>query len=169
MQLIRCAATFAAICAASPVAGAGFADPAAIDAAVADFTGADMGEPGGASLPVDRRMKLASCAQPLALEWYGKARETVLVRCPAPAGWRLYVPIASPSHAAAAIASAPAVARGESVAITVRGSGFALTRQGEALEAGAPGEWIRVRPAGTRADPIRARVVRPGVVGMELP
>lgn len=169
MRLIRLTAALAAICAVSPAAAVGFADPAAIDVAVAGFTGAEIGEPGGARLPVDRRMKLVSCTRPLALEWYGKARETVLVRCPVSGGWRLYVPVTADADAAAAAASAPVVARGESIAITIRGRGFALTRQGEALEGGAPGEWIRVRLAGTRSDAIRARVLRPGVVGMELP
>jgi len=151
--------------AAAPALAAGFADPAAIDRAVAEFTGAQVGAPGGARTPVDRRLRLAACGSGLTLEWYGRARDTVLVRCPEQGGWRLFVPLA----AGGALQSGPdVVSRGEMVTISVRGSGFTLSRQGEALEAGAVGEWIRVKPA-NRGEPLRAQVVRPGVVGMELP
>ncbi|MFX5914908.1 hypothetical protein ABTE45_19000, partial [Acinetobacter baumannii] len=44
-----------------------FADPAAIDSAVAAFTGQPIGVPGGAATPVDRRLRLSPCAAPLAL------------------------------------------------------------------------------------------------------
>jgi flagella basal body P-ring formation protein FlgA len=157
----------AALLAAGAPAAAGFADPVEIDQAVARFTGAATGAEGGARLPVDRRLKLAHCNAPLALEWYGRQRDTVLVRCPVAGGWRLFVPVES-----TAVAAAPkevAVARGESVAIVVQGKGFTLSRKGEALEGGAVGEWIRVRTAGTRSDPVRLRIVEPGKVGMELP
>jgi len=152
---------------AAPAAAAGFTDPAAIDRAVAEFTGSEIGSPGGARLPVDRRLRLAQCPVAFALEWYGKARDTVLVRCPEAGGWRMFVPLTSGAEAQ----QGPAVvSRGEVVAITVRGSGFSLTRQGEALESGAVGEWIRVRATGNRGnDPLRAQVLRPGLVGMELP
>jgi flagella basal body P-ring formation protein FlgA len=138
---------------------------------VAGFTGAGIGQPGGARLPVDRRMKLAPCEMPLALEYYGRGRDSVLVRCPVAGGWRIYVPVANPgaNSGGNAASGAPIVARGESVAISVRGRGFSLSRQGEAMDGGAEGEWIRVRPAGPRTDPIRARILRPGVVTLELP
>ena len=55
------------------------------------------------------------------------------------------------------------------MSIVARGDGFSLTRQGVAMEDGAQGEWIRVRPAGSHADPVRAQVVRPGTVGIFLP
>jgi flagella basal body P-ring formation protein FlgA len=159
-------ATVLALGIACPAGAADFADPANIDREVAQFTGAPIGAVGGARLPVDRRLKLAQCAAPLALQWYGKNRDTVLVRCPVTGGWRLFVPIEA--HPAA-VAAEPVVARGEAVSIVVQGKGFTLSRQGEALEGGAIGEWIRVRPAGRKADPVRARVIDPGKVGMELP
>lgn len=159
------AAALALLGTAAPALAAGFADPAAIDRAVVEFTGAQIGTPGGARTPVDRRLRLAACGSGLMLEWYGRARDTVLVRCPEQGGWRLFVPLA----AGGAQQSGPdAVSRGDMVTITVRGSGFSLSRQGEALEAGAIGEWIRVKPA-NKGEPLRAQVVRPGVVGMELP
>lgn len=167
-RLLACAATLAASALVpAPASAAGFASPEEIDRAVAQFTGAPIGSQGGARLPVDRRLKLASCNAPLALEWYGRARETVLVRCPVTGGWRLFVPVeAAPS---AVTRLEPVVSRGESVAIVVRGKGFTLSRQGEAMESGAVGQWIRVRPAGNKAEPVRVRVLEPGKAGMDLP
>lgn len=166
----KLAVAAAALCALStPVTAAGFADPAAIDRAVTQFTGFDTGAPGGARSPVDRRLRLAQCSSAFALEWYGKSRDTVLVRCPETGGWRIFVPLSAGVGQAAGAAGPDVVGRGEMVTISIRGSGFTLTRQGEALEDGAVGEWIRVRAVDKKADPMRAQVMRPGVVGMELP
>ena len=90
----------------------------------------------------------------------------MLVRCADAGGWRIFVPLAS---GASQQAGPDVVGRGEMVTISIRGSGFTLSRQGEALEGGAVGEWIRVRAVDKKADPLRAQVLRPGVVGMELP
>lgn len=166
MRIRLAVAAVALLGTTAPALAAGFADPAAIDRAVADFTGAAIGAPGGARTPVDRRLRLAACGAGLMLEWYGRARDTVLVRCPEQGGWRLFVPLAA---GGATQAGPDVVSRGDMVTITVRGSGFTLSRQGEALEAGAIGEWIRVKPANKGGEPLRAQVVRPGVVGMELP
>ena len=38
-----------------------------------------------------------------------------------------------------------------------------VQQSGEAMEAGAQGEWIRVRPSGTR-ETLRARIEEPGRV-----
>ena len=53
--------------------------------------------------------------------------------------------------------------------ISVSGAGFAVSQPGEALESGAVGAWIKVRGPGQNAAVLRARVLRPGLVGMELP
>lgn len=143
-----------------PAHAQALADPAAIDAEVVQFTGALQGTPGGASLPVDRRLKLAACRQPLALGWNGQRRDTVIVQCPDAGGWRLFVPVIA---AAPALPAAAAVARGEAVTISVAGPGFSVSQPGEALEGGPVGGWIRVRPVG-RTEPLRAQVVRPGLV-----
>ena len=162
--------SLAAACALLPATASAnpILDPAAIDGAVAQFTGHGIGEPGGARQPVDRRLRLAACAQQLALEMHGTGQASVLVRCPA-AGWRLFVPLTSAPPAAAPASAQKVVARGETVTVALRGRGFALQRQAEAMEAGAIGDWIRVRPAGRDAEPMRARVIRPGLVGMEMP
>ena len=72
-----------------------------------------------------------------------------------------------PSPAAAAQEAAIAVQRGDAVTISVAGQGFSISRPGEALESGAVGDWIKVRPAipgNRRADIMRARITAPGVV-----
>lgn len=146
-----------------PALAAASTDLAMIDSAVAAFTGQPIGVPGGAAQPVDRRLRLAGCSAPIALAWYGNAQTSVLVSCPDAGGWRVFVPVVQARREAAA---AIAVARGEGVTITVAGDGFSVSQPGEAMDAGAIGAWIRVR-TNAKADPVRARIVRPGLV--ELP
>lgn len=153
------------LCAAPSVRAQALVDPAAIDSAVAAFTGAEQGLPGGAAAPVDRRLRLAACPVPLALDWYGVRRETVTVSCRAAGGWRLFVPLSG----AGGPAAAPAIIRGDAVTISASGDGFAVSQPGEALEAGAIGAWIKVRGSAAGSQPLRARVIRPGLVGIALP
>lgn len=147
-----------------PSAGAnGFTDPAAIDHAVAAFTGAATGTPGGARAPADRRLRLAACDGPLALAWHGSARNTVRVECPGPASWRIFVAIDNTAGMAAASRPAPpAIKRGDALTIMVRGRGFSVQQSGEAMDSGAVGDWIFVRTA-RKAEPLRARIERPGL------
>ena len=91
-------------------------------------------------------------------------------------GWKIYVAVdgaaSTPARRSAqtgGFSGETIVNRGEGVTILARGSGFTLTRQGEALEAGAMGEWIKIRPVGDKKAVLRAQVLRPGQVGMELP
>lgn len=149
-----------------PVVAAPLTDLAAIDRAVAAFTGQQIGVPGGAAQPVDRRLRLAACSAPLALSWYGNAQTSVLVRCPDAGGWRVFVPVSAERAVPSVAPAAMAVMRGEGVTVTVAGDGFSVSQPGEALDAGAVGAWIRVKTA-AKTDPLRARVVRPGLV--ELP
>lgn len=147
------------------------ADLDMIDRAVVDFTGSQIGQPGGARLPVDRRLKLASCRTPLDLSWFGRDQRSVQVACPT-AGWKIYVAVDGGSVGSARTApveSEMLIRRGENVSILVRGSGFTLTRQGEAAEDGAQGQWIQVRADGKRTETLRAMVIRPGQVGIQLP
>lgn len=146
-----------------------FADLDAIDRAVAGFTGNAIGTVGGATVPVDKRLKLQPCYNPLALSWRTTRRESVVVQCPDAGGWRLFVPVRQDSVAQAA---APAVNRGDAIAVAIRGDGFTVSQPGEAMENGAVGEWIRVRLASApraSADAMRAQVVRPGLVALPLP
>lgn len=150
---------------ATPALAAPFADLAAIDRLVVEFTEATIGQPGGAALPVDRRLRLEACAASLTLSWYGARRDTVLVLCPT-SGWRVFVPLQSNGSGPQAPA---AITRGDAVSITISGPGFAVSQPGEALEAGPVGAWIKVRSVASGAAPLRAQVLRPGLVGMELP
>jgi flagella basal body P-ring formation protein FlgA len=158
---------------AAPAQAQTVTDLAQIDRAVEQFTGAPIGAPSGAAQPVDRRLHLARCAAPPALSWYGSRRDTVLVRCPDPGSWRIFVPL---SAGAPPEQSAPAVLRGEAVTIAISGEGFTVAQAGEALEPGAVGSWIRVRSAQIggqvagqgNAQAIRARVVRPGLVTLDI-
>lgn len=155
----------AALTAVAPAAAqdAAFADPAAIDGEIATFTGAAVGAPGGARQPVDRRLRLAACPVPLRLEWYGRSLDMIRVECASGTGWRIFVPVNAINGAAAAPGGAPlpvVVQRGQVLTITVEGRGFAVSQQGEALEDGAIGAWIRIRPEGNR-EPVRARIQTP--------
>ncbi|KWV94108.1 MULTISPECIES: flagella basal body P-ring formation protein FlgA [unclassified Erythrobacter] len=160
----------AALFATSAVAAAPM-DLSIIDRAVADFTGAEVGQPGGAKLPVDRRLRLSHCQSPLDLQWFGRDQRSIQVACPS-AGWRIYVAVDGGAGGSGRFAQQygeTLVKRGENVSILVRGSGFTLTRQGSAVEDGAQGEWIKVRAAGEKTETLRAMVIRPGQVGIELP
>jgi flagella basal body P-ring formation protein FlgA len=173
MRQILDRATFAALalltCAAPASAqiAAGFVDPAEIDRAVERFTGAPIGVAGGAALPVDRRLRLAQCRAPLTLGWHGTRQNTVKVECPDQGSWRIFVALSNAGSAAPAQRAERLVARGDAVSIIVRGPGFSVTQTGEAMEAGGQGEWIRVKPPGS-AEPLRARIERPGLVTIPL-
>lgn len=150
---------------ATPALAQALTDPAAIDHAVANFTGVPLGAPGGAAMPVDRRLRFAACASPLTLGRYGVRQDAVLVQCPT-AGWRLYVALKTDP---ATHAAAPVVMRGDAVTISLGGDGFAVSQPGEAMESGPVGGWIKVRTLAMGSQPLRARVIRPGLVGIELP
>ncbi|MEM9500555.1 MAG: flagella basal body P-ring formation protein FlgA [Pseudomonadota bacterium] len=147
----------------SPVAGAGrsssaqFTDPAEIDRVVSVFTGAQIGEIGGARVPADRRLRLSYCTQPLSTAWHGRSKSTVRVECPAPGGWRVFIATRPVPQAAQ---PQRVVKRGDPITVSVRGRGFSVQQSGEAMENGAIGDWIGIRTT-RRADPVRARIERP--------
>lgn len=155
---------------AATAASGAFADLDVIDRQVAAFTGSAIGEVGGALTPVDRRLRLQPCRDGVALSWRSALQESVIVQCGDANGWRLFVPVRRPVPVAATPAP-NAVSRGDAVAIAVTGEGFTVSQPGEAMEAGPVGAWIRVRPAnaGARAEPMRARIERPGLVVLPLP
>lgn len=142
----------------------GFADPASIDAEVVAFTGAAIGTPGGARQQVDRRLRLARCGMPLSLSWHGRSADMVRVACPEGSGWQIFVPVVagatSAAQAAPAAAPVTVVERGQILTITIAGEGFSVSQQGEALDDGAIGNWIRIRPEGNR-EPVRAQILTP--------
>ena len=152
-------------------ASAGYADLASIDREVAGFTGAEIGQSGGAMTPVDRRLRLAPCGSPLSLTWRTQNHESVVVQCGDPGSWRLFVPIKrDPQAMSNAGTGALVINKGDGISIAVNGDGFSVAQPGEAMEAGAIGSWIRVRPINAKinAEPMRAQVVRPGLVALPL-
>ena len=154
---------------AVPATAASYVEPVEIDRAVAAFTGASPGAGGGEMLPVDPRLRLAPCAAPLALSWRGDRHDTVLVQCPDAGSWHIFVAVRA---AASGASRRPAVARGEAITLAVTGDGFTVSEGGEALEAGAVGDWVLVAPLREGkpvSEPIRARIVRPGLVTLEVP
>lgn len=140
----------------------GMTDPAAIDRAVIDFTGAEIGQPGGARMAADRRLQLAACAAPLLVNWHSPAHSAVRVECAGPESWRIFVAVNAAAGAAIGQRAEPAVKRGDAVTIMVRGRGFSVQQQGEAMENGVVGDWIFVRTA-RKSEPLRARIERPGL------
>lgn len=160
----RAALAAALLCGATAAQAGSFEDPGAIDGRVAAFLGVDPGQAGTAFVPVDRRLRLSTCNAPLSLGWYGARRESVLVQCPQAGGWKLYVRVLGASTGPAAM---PVVMRGDSVTVTLAGPGFSVSQSGEALEQGAVGQWVRVRVG--KGDEMRAQVLRPGAVGLDLP
>lgn len=145
-----------------PARARGVTDPAAIDQAVANFTGAAIGTPGGARLATDQRLQLAPCGGPLGVSWLNPAHTAVQVECPGPQSWRIFIAIAPAAGAPAAAKAAAAVKRGDALTIMVRGRGFSVQQPGEAMESGAVGEWIFVRTS-RKAEALRARIERPGL------
>lgn len=154
-------------------AGPDILEPTEIDRAVRAFTGAPIGEIGGARASADRRLRLAACATPLTTTWHGTNRTAVKVECSrtksAQSPWRIFVATrpAEPSAPGRArtIQSAPIapqIKRGDPITVIVRGRGFTVQQAGEAMENGRVGDWIGVRTA-RQAEPVRARIERPGL------
>ncbi len=149
----------------------GFQSTAQLDRAVAQFTGAAIGTEGGAQMPVDSRLRLASCAMPQ-FGWLSDRQDAVVIHCMAPV-WKLYVPIRRAVRRAvvaaavpAAVPAAPAkpvpvIRRGDPIMVEAGAAGFAITREGTAMgDAPAGGRLlVRVDPA---KPPIQAVAVEAG-------
>lgn len=166
--LTLCEAPAQAEAQAEAPAGLGASNPAAIDRAVAAFTGAGIGQPGGARTAADPRLQLAPCAGPLATSWHTPARTAVQVECRGPIAWRIFVAVTPHTSTPAGARAPAAVKRGDAITISVRGSGFSVQQPGEAMEAGAIGDWITVRTS-RKAEALRARIERPGLAVIPAP
>lgn len=164
--------------------GVGFATPAAaqtfqsidgIEEQVVASLGAGIGQPGGPARPIDRRLRLQNCPQPIIVEPINLG--AVTVRCQQ-IGWRIRVPVLVETQAAANAAPAaaapsytrsaratPIVRRGDPVSLVVVTGGFTVSRQAVADQDGAAGERIRVR-TDPRAAPIIGEVLPDGRVAM---
>jgi len=161
---------------ATPAAAQDFQSTQLLDTVVAQFTGHNIGQMGGAITAVDTRLKLASCAAPQ-LEWHTDAHEAVVVRCMAPQ-WKIYVPVLAPPRpkpvaaapapaSATPVPAAPAVKpemvikRGDTVTLEAGGEGFSITRDGVAMGDAPVGGRVMIR-VDAKKPPIQAIVIEAG-------
>lgn len=150
---------------------AAFQSTEALDLLVERFAGAPIGAEGGARAAVDKRLKLAACDAPQ-LSWRSPAEDAVVIRCPGPQQWRVFVainalPKAAPTTAAAA-APAPVAAkpelvirRGDPVMLEAGAAGFSITREGLALADAPVGGRVLVKTDDKRP-PVAAIALAPG-------
>lgn len=144
-----------------------------LDSIVAMSVGANIGEPGGAVAPVDRRLKLAACSQ--VPQMSGMMYGAAMIECK-PLGWRIRVPLnpgglqqpmttmqPTAYGRVAPMQKQVVVKKGDPVQLIAGGSAFMVTRMMIADEDGAPGDMIRVRED-KKSDPVMARVQESGVV-----
>ena len=137
----------------APAAAASFQNLDALESRLINALGAGIGEPGGPANAIDRRMKLATCPQPVTID--PPALGAVALRCQ-PIGWRIRVPIQRLQGMAAVSYSAnpmqqrqqkaePVVRRGDPVDLVAESGGFSVSVTATAQEDGAPGARIRVK------------------------
>lgn len=161
---------------AAPAVAQGFENLERLEADLVAVLGAGVGQPGGPTAPLDRRMKLAAC--PTRPD-FGPARAgAASIACPA-AGWRIRVPLigGGPAHQAgtgqagaanamaAPVAAELLVRRGDPVTISAGGAGYLVTRDGVAEGDGALGARVRVR-IDPRKPPVTGEVAGPGEIRM---
>jgi len=155
------------LAAAAPAA---FQDIAALDRAVAGFTGHALGEEGGARTPIDARLRLRACPM-AAIAWRSDAHDAVTISCTGP-DWRLFVPVrrsvpvANVAAAAAprvvpSVKAEPVIRRGDPVVIEAGSEGFAISREGVAMADAAPGARFLVRVEDAKA-PVQAMALAAG-------
>lgn len=159
----------ALLCTTPAVAAPAFQDIAALDRAVAGFTGHGVGSQGGARSGVDARLKLAQCPT-LAMSWRSDAHDAVVVSCTGPE-WRIFVPVLfTPSETkrpvqggmpSAPIRTEPVIKRGDPVTIAAGSPGFSITREGVALGDAAPGARFMVKVEDAKG-PVQAVALQSG-------
>lgn len=149
------------------LAAAGTTDLALLDRAAEIFAGAPLGAPGGPSAPIDKRLKLAVCGASPEFSWRTEARDAIVIRCPDPGSWRIFVGVkAAPAALAPALAAAPAkvepvIRRGDPVTLSAGRPGFAVTADGVAMADAAPGARFQVKIEGAK-NPVQAIAVEAG-------
>ncbi|MGA9581102.1 MAG: flagella basal body P-ring formation protein FlgA [Allosphingosinicella sp.] len=142
--IFRRLAVAALFTAAPAAAQTGFQDIEAMETQIVASLGAEIGEPGGPARPLDRRLRLKPCPEPVTLD--APAMNAVAVRCQS-VGWRIRVPLErSAAVATAALTRAePLIRRGDQVELVAMTANFSVSAAGIAEQDGAPGDRIRVR------------------------
>lgn len=153
----------------NPASAQGFENLDRLDSIVATTVGANIGQPGGAVAPVDRRLRLAACPQIPTIE--GPVFGAAVVRCDR-LGWRIRVPLINPNPAGTAQGygrAAPPqqrtmlIKKGDPVQLVAGDASFSVTRTMIADEDGAIGDMISVRQDKGSA-PVSGRIEPSGVV-----
>lgn len=136
----------AAAITATPALAQSFEDLDQLETQVVASLGAGIGEVGGPANPIDRRLRLRPCPEPVTVE--APAMGAVAVRCQSLA-WRIRVPLTAGSVAARSTAAMqrvePVVRRGDQVQLVALTRSFTVSTFGVAEQDGAPGDRIRVR------------------------
>ena len=141
---------------ATPAAAA--TDLALLDRASEIFAGAALGTAGGPATPIDRRLKLADCAQSPMFSWRSERKDAIVIQCPDQGGWRIFVPIRPAPQAMAAatpVKAEPVIRRGDPVMLSANSDGFSVSSNGVAMSDAAPGARFTVRIEGVKA-PVQA-------------
>ena len=162
----------AVLAAPLPAPAQGFENLEMIDNRVAAALGANIGEPGGATTPIDRRLRLQACPQPV--EIGEPIAGAVAVRC-APLGWRIRVSIVPNAETRQTVAAAgpsrpqarpePVIRRGDQIELVAIAAGFTVSTLATADQDGAPGDRIRVRTE-RRGAPVIGQVLEDGRVAL---
>lgn len=149
---------------ASPALAAS-ADLDSLDRLAEAFAGAPIGEDGGPASGIDRRLRLAACKADPEIDWHGDRRDALLIRCPDPRGWRLFVPIKGAAAVARGVAAPakaePVIRRGDPVTIAAGSAGFSVTQDGIAMSDARPGARIAIKVDGSKS-PVQAIAVEAG-------
>lgn len=137
----------AAICFSSAAfAQRQFQDLDELDGLIATSLGAQAGEVGGAIQPLDRRLRLIACTQPINVS--APQNGSVIVGCGA-TGWRLRVatraPVVTQSNAEPLASGELLVRRGDEIQLVVVGTGFVVSMRAVCDQNGRIGDRVRVR------------------------
>lgn len=137
-------------------------DLALLDRAAEIFAGARMGEPGGPLAPIDPRLKLGACSESPEFSWRSEGRDAIVIRCPDPKGWRIFVNVrANPVATVIPVKAEPVIRRGDPVTLEASRDGFAVSADGVAMTDAAPGARLQVKMDGAKA-PVQAIAVEAG-------
>jgi flagella basal body P-ring formation protein FlgA len=167
----RFALPFAMLALPLPAVAQGFENLEMLDNRVAAALGANIGEPGGATTPIDRRLRLQACPQPVDIA--EPIAGAIAVRC-VPLGWRIRVSLVPSAETRQVAANAPAhpqarpepvVRRGDQIELVAMTSSFSVSTMAVAEQDGAPGDRIRVRTE-RRAAPVIGQVLSDGRVAL---
>ena len=166
----RVALPFALFAVPLPALAQGFENLEMLDNRVAAALGANIGEPGGATTPIDRRLRLQACPQPVQIG--EPVAGALAVRC-VPLGWRIRVSLVPSAESRQTAAAAPArqarpepvIRRGDQVELVAIASGFTVSTLATAEQDGAPGDRIRVRTE-RRTAPVIGQVLEDGRVAL---